>query len=260
MLRFCVCGTLAYVVVGATLAMVGLVLLLVEAVAGRSDVTGQVIRAIWKFSSIGLSLSQALAILSLAELAVNLKEELAPLRPYGKFLSVKMVVFFTFWQGMILSGLTRCGAFGFLAHDQGEADLVKEVISNFLICFEMMVATWYHYQVFPSHDYLLVLAHLRYSGTDVDSPASLGRPMRTSDVVDLRDIWSTARRIHRSRSASHVSSGGRTPGALGEAEPALTTIPSTRSLADPHPTAAAESGGLSDAPPPPIPHPRPAMP
>mmetsp|Transcript_33103 Transcript_33103/g.87531 ORF Transcript_33103/g.87531 Transcript_33103/m.87531 type:complete len:496 (+) Transcript_33103:71-1558(+) len=227
MLRWCVCGTLAYVVVGGALAILGLVLLCVEVRHHR-------VRSeqIWEWSSIFLSLSQALAILSLAELAVNLKEELAPLRPYGKFLSVKMVVFFTFWQGLLLTGLVRANAFNFLVNDADEEMLVKEVINNFLICVEMFVASVYHYRIFPSHDYLTVLAQLRYDGTDVESPASLGRPITTSDVVDIRDIYYTAMQIHRSRSGVPQSAA---PGPLLQAESAKTTPPSSeRSLADPH--------------------------
>lgn len=226
MLRWCVLGTLSYVVVGATLAIVGLILLLVQVITrGHAAAANDVTAAIWETSGIALSLTQALAILSLAELAVNMKEELAPMRPYGKFLSVKLVVFFTFWQGLLLTLLTRWDGFSLLAQENEEV-LLYDVLNNFLICVEMMLASLYHYRVFPAHDYLTLLAQLRY-GYGVESPASLGRPICAADVVDIRDIYHTVVQIHRSRSstAQGLAVGGASGSLFVEAGVASTRLP-----------------------------------
>jgi len=183
MLRWCVLGALSYVIVGGTLAILGLALLIVPGLTSIKSL-------IWDRSSYVLSAVQGVAIFSLAELAVNVREEIALLRPYGKFLSVKFVVFFAFWQGLLLHGLKNLGAFAAFNVGCGEICAVT-VIQNTLICMEMLAASLIHFYVFPPYDYLMLLAQNRMHHGEV-SPASLGCPPTVAEVVDVRDIFRTA--------------------------------------------------------------------
>jgi len=188
MLTWCVSATLSYVVVGVMLAFLGIVLLIIPA-------HGQVRDAIWMGSCILLSASQAFAIMGLATLAVNVREEISLVRPYGKFLSVKFVVFFAFWQGMLLNLIGKFNAFEAFEESCGAA-AAKTIIQNFLICLEMLAASIGHYYVFPPHDYLKLLAQHRIRHGDCNE-GCLEPPPTISEVVDMRDIFSTARQVHR---------------------------------------------------------------
>lgn len=47
------------------------------------------------------------------------KEELAPIKPVPKFLSIKAIIFFSFWQGVALAVIEKLGwlpKVGFIAH------------------------------------------------------------------------------------------------------------------------------------------------
>ncbi len=56
------------------------------------------------------NLSQLLALYTLVWLYVILKHELHPFRPFNKFLVVKAVVFFTFWQSLDSNNDSRSGS------------------------------------------------------------------------------------------------------------------------------------------------------
>lgn len=75
-----------------------------------------------------------------------LEELLREYHPLPKFLAVKMVVFFSFWQGVALDVLVRIGIIrdveGFTASDQVTG------IQDMLICLEMVVAAICHSFVF----------------------------------------------------------------------------------------------------------------
>jgi len=181
MLRWCVLGTLLYVVVGILAASSAFAF----ALGGRQDesleVTVQVLSSM-------LSFSQAVAIVALAELADNLMDDLRPLRPLPKFLSVKLVVFFTFWQSVVLKGLTRWGFFDqFLDehHKWSSKEQLAEATQNFLICIEMCAASVAHAYVFPSDDYTIVM--------DVEQtpPQKLAFVQKRLAVVDFRDVIDT---------------------------------------------------------------------
>eukprot|EP01052_Picozoa_sp_SAG31_P008305 SAG31_NODE_417_length_15907_cov_6.901759_8_plen_438_part_00 len=68
---------------------------------------------IWTFSGAWLylmvirNLSQAVALYSLILFYHGTSQLLAPLRPLNKFLSIKLVIFFTFWQSVTLSILNH---------------------------------------------------------------------------------------------------------------------------------------------------------
>ena len=62
------------------------------------------------------NVSQMWALYCLVMFYVALKEDLAPYNPVLKFFIVKAVVFFCFWQGMLL------GVLAYLGYIQGSAD------------------------------------------------------------------------------------------------------------------------------------------
>ena len=85
-------------------------------------------------------MNQTWSLWCLAMFAFHLWESLGPLRPLGKFVVVKWVVFASWWQGVIITGLVSLGllpaVLGFT-----EAD-VAAGLQDFLITFEMLAAAY----------------------------------------------------------------------------------------------------------------------
>lgn len=105
-------------------------------------------------------------------------ELLLPYQPFEKFLAVKAVVFFSFWQGAALSIVVKIGILqdveGFTANEQATG------LQDVLICLEMAIAAIAHYYVFSYKEYL----------TGDDPYDEFGRSSRFPllQVVDFRDV------------------------------------------------------------------------
>ncbi|GBB88816.1 hypothetical protein RclHR1_15410001 [Rhizophagus clarus] len=80
------------------------------------------------------------------------KDDLKPYRPVPKFLCVKAIIFFSFWQSFALSILVSLG----IIHDtdEGSAESFSVSIQDFLITIEMLFAAWAHNYAFSYKDYI----------------------------------------------------------------------------------------------------------
>ncbi|RYG57113.1 OSTA/TMEM184 family protein [archaeon] len=98
-----------------------------------------------------LNLSQFWAMYCLVMFYRELKDQLAPLRPFGKFLCVKAVVFFSFWQQMLISGLVFVNVIKpTLTYTK---DDVSKGLQDFVICIEMALAAIVHRYYFSYQDF-----------------------------------------------------------------------------------------------------------
>jgi len=134
------------------------------------------------------NLSQCWALYCLVFFYYATKNELGPIRPVGKFLSVKAVVFFTWWQSLGISILFQMGMIPhYAAVDDGRewtSEAVAKGLQDYLICIEMFVAAIVHTFVFPHTDYLEPLAGLNHRSDShhmVRGTRRLGRRGRYRD-------------------------------------------------------------------------------
>jgi hypothetical protein len=81
------------------------------------------------------------------------RRELAPIRPLPKFVAIKAVVFFSFWQGVAIELLAAAGLIAPAETTTYDADDVAAGLQSFLICLEMFVAAIGHAYAFPPSDY-----------------------------------------------------------------------------------------------------------
>lgn len=97
------------------------------------------------------NLSQMVAMYFLVMFYQNYKRELYPMRPLGKFLCIKAVIFFSFFQGVLLTLLIGFGvitrAFIPSTPDTTTTEMSRN-LQDFLICFEMLIAAIAHIFVF----------------------------------------------------------------------------------------------------------------
>ncbi|XP_067621980.1 transmembrane protein 184C isoform X3 [Eurosta solidaginis] len=80
------------------------------------------------------------------------KDDLKPMKPIPKFLCIKAVVFFSFFQGVLLFLLDY---YGYLQHifSLGDDSNLASMLQNFLICIEMFIAAVAHIYSFPHHPF-----------------------------------------------------------------------------------------------------------
>jgi len=104
----------------------------------------------WTFTII-LNVSVSLALYSLVIFYHVFAKELAPHKPLAKFLCIKGIVFFCFWQGMVLDGLASFGILQSLPFHL-DVEHIEEAMQNILVILEMVVFSvlqQYAYHVSP---------------------------------------------------------------------------------------------------------------
>lgn len=104
----------------------------------------------WTFTII-LNVSVSLALYSLVVFYHVFAKELEPHKPLAKFLCIKGIVFFCFWQGIVLEILVAMGVIR-SRHSWLKVELIEEGIQNVLVCLEMVVFSvlqQYAYSVQP---------------------------------------------------------------------------------------------------------------
>jgi len=97
---------------------------------------------IYVITTIVINISQCYALYILALFYLEMRKDLRPLSPLGKFTVVKAVVFFSFWQGIAVSGAV---ALGLVPTAEGYTqEEVAKGIQDFAICVEMFIAAIAH--------------------------------------------------------------------------------------------------------------------
>ncbi|XP_032115752.1 transmembrane protein 184A isoform X2 [Sapajus apella] len=86
----------------------------------------------------------------------DFKELLRPFEPVLKFLTIKAVIFLSFWQGLLLAILERCGVIPEVETVGGNrlgAGTLAAGYQNFIICMEMLFASVALRYAFPCEVY-----------------------------------------------------------------------------------------------------------
>ena len=98
------------------------------------------------------NLSQCWALYCLAFFYFATKNELSHIRPVGKFMCVKALIFFTWWQSVGVSVLFSMGLIPDAGTQWTKEDVAKG-IQDYLICIEMFAGAIAHQYVFHWSDY-----------------------------------------------------------------------------------------------------------
>lgn len=94
------------------------------------------------------NLSQIMAMYCLVIFYSGYRQELAPMRPLAKFFSIKLVVFFSFFQSVVIAGLMEIPVveetFLDLFPELNDKIALGRKLQEFLICFDMLLAAIGH--------------------------------------------------------------------------------------------------------------------
>jgi hypothetical protein len=100
---------------------------------------------------------------------MGFEQKLLPFRPLGKFLCIKFVIFFSFWQSCFLIILTKFDVF----HHH-----TAKFLQDLLICLEMVFAAIAHTFSFSYKDFI------DYSRLDTPIFKNLGKVLNVKDLID----------------------------------------------------------------------------
>lgn len=139
-LRFCKQATLQFCIVKPIMAAITLVL---QAFSYYKDGDFSPAGG-YLYVTIIYNISISLALYALFMFYVATKELLQSYSPVLKFLTVKSIIFLTFWQGVLLAILEKALVISPVYNDSGETHLGAGTVAagyqNFLICIEMLLA------------------------------------------------------------------------------------------------------------------------
>lgn len=96
--------------------------------------------------------SQILAMYCLVIFYTGYRHELDPMQPLAKFFSIKLVVFFSFFQSVVIAGLLEVPmieeTFRMLFPDLTDKVSLGRKMQELLICFDMLIASFGHLYAF----------------------------------------------------------------------------------------------------------------
>ncbi|XP_042827571.1 transmembrane protein 184A isoform X2 [Panthera tigris] len=139
-LRFCKQATLQFCIVKPIMAVVTIVL---QAFGKYHDGDFN-IHSGYLYITLVYNVSVSLALYALFLFYLATRELLQPFEPVLKFFTIKAVIFLSFWQGMLLAILEKCGVIHEAQVIDGSkvgAGTLAAGYQNFIICIEMLFAS-----------------------------------------------------------------------------------------------------------------------
>ncbi|XP_075832617.1 transmembrane protein 184C [Microtus pennsylvanicus] len=109
----------------------------------------------WTYLFIVNNLSEYFALYCLLLFHQVLKEELSPIQPVRKFLCIKLVVWLSFWQEVIIFGLAKAGVFSHnLRWGWQSPEAAAIGLQDFIICIETLITALAHHYFFTYKPYV----------------------------------------------------------------------------------------------------------
>jgi hypothetical protein len=133
--------------------------------------------AAYPYLSFIVNCSQIWAMYCLVLFYYALKDELKGLNPVPKFIVVKAVVFFTFWQFVLLSLLAKLG----ILHETENysEDRLTAALQDFIVCIEMCFAALAHHAAFNYQQF-----------HDTSQPHIVAPMFRSMfEAIDVTDVY-----------------------------------------------------------------------
>ncbi|KAM9305256.1 transmembrane protein 184A [Gastrophryne carolinensis] len=220
-LRFCKQATLQFCIVKPIMAVVTIIL---QAFGKYHDGDFNV-RSGYLYITIIYNISVSLSLYALFLFYFATKELLNPFEPVLKFLTIKAVIFLSFWQGMLLAILERGGAIPEVQIINGNtvgAGTVAAGYQNFIICIEMLFASIALRYAFTCMVYIEKKENSTANVAPMQSISSgLKETMSPHDIVqDAIHNFSPAYQQYTQQSmqdAEHKGQGGHTGTSNGHA-------------------------------------------
>lgn len=143
------------------------------------------------------NVSQIIAMYCLVIFYTSYNQELRPMKPLGKFFSIKLVVFFSFFQSVVISALMEYKPIGDfiseLFYNDGDKIAIGRKLQELLICFDMLIASIAHQFAFPHKPFVddedYGLGEDRTLVRSRSSSSSKGRSYREAfmNLMDFQD-------------------------------------------------------------------------
>ncbi|CCM05294.1 uncharacterized protein FIBRA_07508 [Fibroporia radiculosa] len=142
-------GVIQYVQVKPMLALVTIILKLI----GKFNEGDLRANSGYLYVSIVYNTSICLSLYCLAIFWMCVNDDLRPFRPMPKFLCVKGILFFSFWQSILISILVAAGAIKKLG-PYTDNEHISLGLTDTLICLEMPVFAVAHMYAFATRDFM----------------------------------------------------------------------------------------------------------
>lgn len=147
----------------------------------------------YTYVSVVYNISICLSLYCLAMFWVCVNKDLKPFRPVPKFLCVKGILFFSFWQSVGISILTSAGAIKKIGPYTDPEHMSLALVDS-LICFEMPIFALAHQYAFQASDYI---------DTSLKHAARLPFIYAFRDAFGLKDVWEDTKHTIRGRGVSY---------------------------------------------------------
>ena len=115
------------------------------------------------------------------------KDALAPFDPVPKFLCIKGVLFFSYWQSVCISLLVKFGIITDLPIIHYTVEHVSATVQNSLICLEMVGFAIAHAYAFPSCPFLFVPTRFN-SASETGAPVISSARSMLRNAIDIGDM------------------------------------------------------------------------
>lgn len=145
----CRFGVLQYVVLKVLTSIATFILVLLD-VYGEGEFRRDVG---YPYCALVYNVAQLWAMYCLVLFYHTYLRELAPYRPFPKFCAIKAVVFFAFWQSVVIAGFVSNNIIRKPAESLYTSQEISAGLQDLIIAIEMFFAAWFHLYAFSHQDY-----------------------------------------------------------------------------------------------------------